>query len=169
MRKKGKPKNPLVLHEATGPLKLTVPRYPLLVVPDSGLVIVAITSERLEKYATHWHHATGRVVWCPGQEQCEHCHEGWESRVVAYACCVARPQRKQYLLALPQSGWTHCPELVEADGDLRGRTYSVQRLTRSRFGPVKVVALAQRLEEESLHSPFDIREEIGRRFGIRTS
>jgi hypothetical protein len=160
---------PIVLREVEGPVAIPLPSYPLLIVPESGLVTFCITSPRLEKYATHWSAAAKHPVWCPGPADCVHCEEGWEARVVAYACCLATEKKRPYLVGIPQSAWLHCAALVQHDGDLRGRTWSMQRLTRSKHGPIKVIALPVRIQEASLPSPFSIREEVGRRFGIRTS
>lgn len=159
---------PRVLHEAKKELSKSLPHAPLITVPSRGDLHVVILSDRFLRYANHWVHSQSRVVWCPEDETCAECRQGWRNRIAFYAAVRVLDNQKLYTLALPESAWKWCPDLEPQQGLMRGKIAKVFRLRTGKQGPVRCQLLRDRRDPSTEPSAWNVVESVAKAFGMQS-
>lgn len=111
------------------------PKLKIIKAPAFGRSSFVVLSPRVYRY--HLHHDGARTRACTGEPAtCAYCGMGLSLRWAGYLAVWDTHTNLVHLLELTHGAYTHCPQLAELAGQLRGVGIEVWRLKKNPKGPV---------------------------------
>jgi hypothetical protein len=164
------------LQEAALPTERVHPWHKLYVFPASGQSTFIVLTDRIVLVNTHCDVQGKRlkIRYCPGpavgnDAGCPRCAMGWMPYVYGYLGAQVMPGGRLHLVALTQASLAYNKDAHRLQYEARGYVLDCWRSIRTSNGPLHFAIRPQRADRSRIPAGWDVREELGRRFGRITT